>query len=57
MILVVLPLITLVMINRMMPGAVSDFLSAPVGWVIALLFGGFLSLALYLIQRASAIRV
>jgi len=57
LILVVLPLITLVMINRMMPGAVSDFLSAPVGWVIALLFGGFISLAYYLIGRASTIRV
>ena len=57
LILVIMPLITLVMINRMMPGSVSDFLSAPVGWVIALLFGGFIGLAFYLIQRVSTIRV
>lgn len=57
LILVIMPLITLVLINRMMPGSVSDFLSAPIGWVIALLFGGFIGLAFYLIQRVSTIRV
>jgi tight adherence protein B len=57
LILVVLPIVTLIMINRVLPGSVASFLSAPLGWLIALLFGGMIGLAFFLIQRASRIRV
>jgi len=55
--LIALPILTLVMINRVLPGSVASFLTAPLGWVIALLFIALITTSFVLIQRVSTIRV
>ncbi len=56
-ILVFLPVATLVLVNRMMPGSVARFIANPFGWVIVTLFIGIMVLAFVLIRAASNIRV
>ena len=57
LILVFLPLATLALVNRMMPGAVANFLAAPVGWVVMALFIGINATSYFLIGKVSAIEV
>lgn len=57
LILVLLPLFTLVIINRTMPGSVANFLSDPIGLVISVLFVAIMVLAYVLVNRVSTIRV
>lgn len=57
LILVFLPLATMVIINRAMPGSVANFLSNPMGLALGVLFVAVMVLANVLVNRVSTIRV
>jgi tight adherence protein B len=57
LILVFLPLATIVIINRTMPGSVANFLSDPRGLVLGAFFVAVMVLAYVLVKRVSTIRV
>ncbi|MFB0537053.1 MAG: type II secretion system F family protein [Anaerolineae bacterium] len=56
-ILIGLPIVTLVIVNRIMPGAVATFLSDPYGIFIAIVFIAIMVVSFVLIRRVSTIRV
>ena len=55
--LVILPIMTLALVNRMMPGSVTRFLGHPIGWVIMIVYMGVQLAAFVLVQRISDIKV
>ena len=55
--LVILPIITLALVNRMMPGSVSSFLGHPIGWIIMIVYIAVQVVAFVLIQRISDVKV
>jgi tight adherence protein B len=55
--LVILPIITLALVNRMMPGSVARFLSHPIGWVIMIIYVIVQAVAFILVRRISDIKV
>jgi len=55
--LVILPIITLALVNRMMPGSVARFLSHPIGWVIMIIYVIVQAVAFILVQKISDIKV
>jgi len=55
--LVVLPIITLAIVNRIMPGSVVRFISHPVGWIIMTIYITVQVVAFILVRRISDIRV
>ena len=57
LIIMVLPVITLAMLNQTMEGAVSTFLNDPLGWVITTVFIAVLVAAFVLINRFAHVRV
>lgn len=57
LILVIMPIAVLGILNRLMEGAVGQFLSHPIGWVVGGLFVGVMVLAFTLIGRVSRVQV
>jgi tight adherence protein B len=57
LILVVMPIVVLGILNRLMEGAVGQFLSNPLGWIVGGLFVGVMVLAFTLIGRVSRVQV
>jgi Flp pilus assembly protein TadB len=57
LILVVMPFVVLGILNRLMEGAVGQFLGNPIGWIIGGLFVGVLVLGFTLIGRVSRVQV
>ncbi len=57
LILVIMPIAVLGILNRLMEGAVGQFLSVPIGWVVGGLFVGVMVLAFTLIGRVSRVQV
>ena len=55
--LVFLPIITLALVNRMMPGSVTRFLGHPIGWLIMIAYIAVQVLAFVLTQRISDVKV
>ena len=55
--LVILPIMTLALVNRMMPGSVTRFLGHPIGWLIMAVYIAVQVAAFALIQRISDIKV
>lgn len=55
--LVFLPMITLALVNRMMPGSVTHFLSHPIGWIIMIVYIAVQVVAFLLIQSISDVKV
>jgi len=57
LILVIMPIAVLGILNRLMEGAVGQFLSVPVGWIVGGLFVGVMVLAFTLVGRVSRVQV
>lgn len=55
--IVIMPVVILAIMNQMMPGSVTDFLSSPIGWVIAGLFAAIQVGAFLLIRRITNVQV
>ncbi len=55
--LVILPIVTLALVNRMMPGSVARFLGHPIGWLIISVYIAVQVVAFVLVQRISDIKV
>jgi tight adherence protein B len=55
--ILIMPFVTLGILNQMMPGSVTEFLSSPIGWVVGGIFTAAQVLAFILIGRVANVKV